>query len=72
MGTIAADPGDTLAILLEKFITGLLDQAMADGLNGSLSGATIRRLIARDLSETLAQWREDHNRIIETIGEALP
>ena len=69
MGTIAADPGDTLAILLEKFITGLLDQAQVDGINGALSGATVRRLVARDLSETLAQWRADHGKILEVIGE---
>ena len=60
-------PGDVLAILLERFVLQLLDQAQVDGLRGNLSGATVRRLVARDLSGTLQQWREDHGKILETI-----
>jgi hypothetical protein len=54
-------------------VSGLLDQSKADGLRGNLSGATIRRLLARDLSATLQEWREQHGGIVETIGpEPLP
>ena len=62
-----------MAILLERFITGLLDESQADALRGNLSGSVVRRIISRDLSETLEQWREDSGKILEVIGpEALP
>ena len=73
MGKIAADPGDVLAILLERFVIELLDQSKADGIRGNLTGAAVRRVIARDLSATLQAWREEHGRIVEVVGEeALP
>jgi hypothetical protein len=69
----AADLGDVLATLLERFVVGLLDQSKSDALSGRLEAATVRRLAARDLSETLQAWREDHGKILEVIGEeALP
>ena len=58
MTTAAVTPGTSLQAAVERFITGLLDQAKANALRGRLSAATVRRLIARDLAELLAAHLE--------------
>jgi hypothetical protein len=65
----AADLGDVLATLLERFVVQLLEQSRLDGIRGHIGGATLRRLVARDLSSMLAQWREDHDKILKVVGE---
>ena len=45
--------GDPLSARLERYIRDLLDQSQADALRGNLSGATVRRLIGRELGELL-------------------
>jgi hypothetical protein len=43
--------------VIERFISDLLDQAQRDALRGALTAATVRRLVARDLSEIVASWQ---------------
>jgi hypothetical protein len=45
-------------MLLERYIQNLLDWAQQDGVRGGIGAATVPRLIARELGDLLAAWRE--------------
>ena len=60
--------GDPLSARLERYIRDLLDPSQADALRGNLSGARIRRLIARELGGVLLEAGPGYG---QANGEAI-
>lgn len=55
----AETSGASLRIKLERYVAYLLDQAQFEGIRGNMSGAVVRRLVARELGELLIDHRGD-------------